>query len=82
LKELVDAKAAVIRAWSAAGRLAPVDPHHLIFSIWATTQHYADFASQIDALLKTGLDDEAFAEEAVRNIQRIILDGVRVRADD
>ena len=82
LKELVDAKAAVIRAWSAAGRLAPVDPHHLIFSIWATTQHYADFASQIDALLQTGLDDEAFAEEAVRNIQRIILDGVRVRADD
>lgn len=82
LKELVDAKAAVIRAWTAAGRLAPVDPHHLIFSIWATTQHYADFASQIDALLQTGLDDEAFAEEAVRNIQRIILDGVRVRSDD
>jgi TetR/AcrR family transcriptional regulator len=79
LKELVDAKAEVIRAWTAAGRLAPVDPHHLIFSIWATTQHYADFAVQIDALLNTGLDDEAFAEEAARNIQRIILDGVRVR---
>lgn len=79
LKELVDAKAQVIRGWTAAGKLAPIDPHHLIFSIWATTQHYADFASQIDALLNTGLDDERFVEEATRNVQRIILDGLRVR---
>ena len=47
LKALVDDKAAVIRGWSAAGRLAPVDPYHLIFSIWALTQHYADFDAQI-----------------------------------
>lgn len=80
LKELVDAKTAVIRGWEAAGKLAPVDPHHLIFAIWATTQHYADFAAQIDALLETGLDDEAFAEAAAANISRIILDGIRFRA--
>ncbi|WP_281355815.1 HTH-type transcriptional regulator RutR [Ancylobacter pratisalsi] len=79
LKELVDAKAEVIRAWVVEGRLSPVDPHHLIFAIWSTTQHYADFAVQIGALLNTGLDDSQFAEEAVRNIQRIILDGVRTR---
>lgn len=79
LKELVDAKAEVIRGWTAAGKLAPIDPYHLIFAIWATTQHYADFASQIDALLGTGLDDEAFVEEATRNVQRVILDGLRVR---
>ena len=47
LKALVDEKAAVIRAWSEAGHLAPVDPHHLIFSIWAATQHYADFDTQV-----------------------------------
>ena len=79
LKQLVDEKATMIRGWTAAGKLAPVDPHHLIFSIWATTQHYADFAVQIDALLNTGLDDERFAEEAATNIKRIILDGIRVR---
>lgn len=82
LKELVDAKAEVIRAWTAAGKLGPIDPHHLIFAIWATTQHYADFASQVDALLNTGLDDDRFVEEATRNVQRIILDGLRVRKDD
>jgi len=81
LRELVDDKADMIRAWTAAGKLAPVDPHHLIFSIWATTQHYADFAVQIDALLNTGLDDERFAEEAATNIKRIILDGIRTRPE-
>ena len=81
LKELVDAKTAMIRNWTAQGKLAPVDPHHLIFSIWATTQHYADFAVQIDAVLGTGLDDEEFADQAALNIQRIILDGIRTRPD-
>ena len=51
LKTLVDAKAEVIRGWAAAGRIAPVDPHHLIVSIWAATQHYADFDAQLDAIL-------------------------------
>jgi TetR/AcrR family transcriptional regulator len=82
LKQLVDAKAEVIRGWTAAGKLGPIDPYHLIFAIWATTQHYADFASQVDALLNTGLDDDRFVEEATRNVQRIILDGLRVRKDD
>lgn len=51
LRALVDEKAAVIRAWVAAGRIAPVDPHHLIVSVWAVTQHYADFDAQLDAVL-------------------------------
>ncbi|MFW5655769.1 MAG: TetR family transcriptional regulator C-terminal domain-containing protein [Roseicyclus sp.] len=51
LKPLVDEKAAVIRAWAEAGRIAPVDPHHLIFSVWALTQHYADFDVQVRAVL-------------------------------
>jgi TetR/AcrR family transcriptional regulator len=41
----------VIRGWIAAGRIAPVDPHHLIFSVWALTQHYADFDVQVRAVL-------------------------------
>ncbi len=51
LKELVDEKAALVAAWVRAGRIAPVDPHHLIFSIWATTQHYADFDVQVRGIL-------------------------------
>lgn len=81
LKELVDAKSAMIHDWIAAGRLAPVDPHHLIFAIWATTQHYADFAVQIDALLGTGLEDEAFARAAAENVSRLLIEGIRCRPD-
>jgi TetR/AcrR family transcriptional regulator len=65
LKALVDDKARVIRTWADAGRIAPVDPHHLMFSIWATTQHYADFDVQVQAVLGRGdagrfADAEAF----------------------
>jgi len=51
LRDLVDEKAAIIRAWANAGKIAEVDPHHLIFSIWAFTQHYADFDVQVRAVL-------------------------------
>ncbi|WP_428925437.1 TetR family transcriptional regulator C-terminal domain-containing protein [Marinibacterium sp. SX1] len=51
LKALVDDKAALIARWSAEGRIAPVHPQHLIFSIWSLTQHYADFDVQVRAVL-------------------------------
>ncbi len=51
LRALVNEKAAVIARWSEQGRLAKLDPHHLIFSIWATTQHYADFDVQVRGIL-------------------------------
>lgn len=56
LRALVDEKAALIAGWMAAGRLRSSDPHHLIFSIWALTQHYADFAPQVEAVLGPGRD--------------------------
>ena len=62
LRALVDDKAALIGAWMAAGRLAPSDPHHLIFSIWALTQHYADFDVQVRAVLGAGHDPYAEAQ--------------------
>jgi TetR/AcrR family transcriptional regulator len=61
LKRLVDEKAAVIGRWQAEGRIAPVPPHHLIFSIWALTQHYADFEVQVRAVLGEGHDPYAEA---------------------
>ena len=60
LKQLVDDKSAIIAGWVASGKLAPVDPHHLIFMIWASTQHYADFAAQVEAVTGKTLRDEAF----------------------
>jgi len=47
LRALVDEKAAVLQTWMDAGKIEPLDPYHLLFSIWAMTQHYADFEAQI-----------------------------------
>lgn len=60
LKTLVDEKSVVLRRWMAEGRIAPVSPTHLIFSIWALTQHYADFDVQVRAVL--GPDHDPFKE--------------------
>lgn len=79
LKELVEEKSAIIAGWVASGKLAPVDPHHLIFMIWASTQHYADFATQVEAVTGTTLQDEAFFQRTVENVQRMVTDGIRVR---
>jgi len=51
LKALVDDKAAVLTGWMDHGRIARVHPVHMIFSIWALTQHYADFDVQVRAVL-------------------------------
>lgn len=51
LKALVDQKAAVLTHWMDQGKIAHLHPHHLIFSIWALTQHYADFDVQVRAIL-------------------------------
>lgn len=74
LKDLVDEKAAVIAGWIAAGKLNPVDPHHLIFSIWATTQHYADFDVQVRAVLSGGKDH---FKEAERSLLALYIQGLR-----
>lgn len=73
LKTLVDDRAAVIRGWAAAGRIAPVDPHHLIFSIWALTQHYADFAAQI-SLIRPGTEPAEGADSFLSELYCRLLD--------
>lgn len=51
LRPMVLDKAAVVQRWIDAGRMAPVDPIHLFFTIWAATQTYADFDVQVCAVL-------------------------------
>ena len=76
LREIVVHKSAVIQGWMDAGRLARVDPEHLIFMIWATTQHYADFAVQVQALTGKTLADPVFFEQTVASVQAVMLRGV------
>ena len=76
LKELVDEKASVIRAWIAQGKIRRVDPHHLIFSIWATTQHYADFDAQVRMLMQLPPEADGHIDDAARFLEELYRKGL------
>jgi len=77
LRALVTEKAAVIQGWIDAGRLANVDPTHLIFAIWSTTQHYADFEVQVRAVTRS--TDDSHYDAALATLETLFLDGLKVR---
>ncbi|MEO1638971.1 MAG: TetR family transcriptional regulator C-terminal domain-containing protein [Pseudomonadota bacterium] len=72
LRELVDDTSVVIQGWVDAGKVKQVDPYHLVFSIWALTQHYADFDVQVRAILG---DQDPFegAEDYIETMIRRLL---------
>ena len=73
LRDLVAQKAAVLEDWMAEGRIARVGPVHLIFSIWALTQHYADFDVQVRAVLGPGHDPFAEAGDFLTTLYTRLL---------
>jgi len=80
LKLLVDDKARVIESWMNEGRIARTDPYHLIFSIWATTQHYADFDVQVRAVLGKDRGGEGRFEDAARYLEGLFMNGLVPKA--
>ncbi len=73
LKTLVDEKAVVLTRWMAEGRIARVNPVHLVFSIWSLTQHYADFDVQVRTVLGPGHDPYAEAGPFLEHLFRRML---------
>lgn len=78
LRKLVDEKAEVIRAWVKAGKISRCDPYHLIFSIWATTQHYADFDVQVRAVLGPTRSGDGRFEDAARFLEQLYMNGLQI----
>jgi TetR/AcrR family transcriptional regulator len=68
LHDLVAEKSAILTQWMQAGRITPLDPVHLIFSIWALTQHYADFDVQVRAVLGDSIDPYAGAHGFLKTL--------------
>lgn len=53
----------IINSWVKQGMVKPVSAEQLLFTLWASTQTHADFATQIELLLdKPKLDDEYFEQ--------------------
>jgi TetR/AcrR family transcriptional regulator len=74
-KVWLHSKVVVIEAWINEGLIDNVNPHHLLFLIWSSTQHYADFNVQVVAALdKNAMDDDDF-EGIVASLTHVILKG-------
>jgi TetR/AcrR family transcriptional regulator len=73
LKQWVDECEATINHWVAEHKIQAVNGKALLYMIWATTQHYADFDRQI-VLLNDGhvLSDQAFSEKKQQVIALIL----------
>jgi len=67
-----------IQGWIDQGLMAKVDPHHLLFSIWAATQTYADFDWQISTVTGKASLDEADYEAAAQTIIRLVIKGCEI----
>ena len=77
LRSWTETRIAVIRRWIDEGHIRPVDPRWLMYMIWATTQHYADFAHQIETLNQGPLSDAQWAD-ATETVCGIILRGIGI----
>ncbi|WP_431299578.1 TetR/AcrR family transcriptional regulator [Tabrizicola sp. BL-A-41-H6] len=76
LRDWTNGRIAVIQQWIDEGRMAPIDPRHLLYMLWASTQHYADFGHQIETLNHgQPLSDRQWTE-AKANLKAMILRGI------
>jgi len=73
LRPWVIDRAEIIRGWMDAGKISATDPVLLIFTIWATTQHYADFQVQVLSLLNRDAYDETVMDRVGDFISHTIL---------
>ncbi len=75
LREWTTGRAALIQGWIDQGKMDPIDPEHLLYMLWATTQHYADFGHQI-ATLNGGPMTEKQWKAAKDSVKTMILRGI------
>tara|TARA_R110002167_G_scaffold3108_2_gene14970 strand:+ start:4294 stop:4920 length:627 start_codon:yes stop_codon:yes gene_type:complete len=75
----LQSKVNVIETWIKQGLIDDVNPHHLLFLIWSSTQHYADFNVQVVAALdKEAMSDDDF-DAVVSSLAKIILKGCGIQ---
>ncbi len=76
LRDWTDGRIALVQRWIDEGKMAPIDPRHLLYMLWATTQHYADFGHQIETLNAGRPLSDAQWREATESVKQIILRGI------
>jgi len=81
LRKWVRDKTALFQHWIDKGEMNDVDPVHLIFLIWSTTQHYADFDNQILTVMNQADFEEEDCERVTAFLTDFILRGCGLKKD-
>lgn len=76
LRDWTTGRATLIQRWIDEGKMASVNPEHLLYMLWATTQHYADFGHQIETLNGGKPLTEAQWRAAKDSVKTMILRGI------
>lgn len=63
-KTWFDGRVAVINGWIERGKMPKIAAEYLLFNIWASTQHYADFGAQIRDLRGVKMKKKDYAQAA------------------
>ncbi|MBE1301686.1 MAG: TetR family transcriptional regulator [Alteromonadaceae bacterium] len=74
MSEWFESRVALINEWINLGKMQAVDPQVLLFHIWSSTQHYADFSAQITSLRGEAMTVEDY-DKASRYLATSILAG-------
>jgi TetR/AcrR family transcriptional regulator len=70
----MEGRVELINAWINVGKLRKLNPEYLLYSIWASTQHYADFSAQITRLRGKKMNKADF-EQATKEVVHLVLGG-------
>lgn len=76
LRNWTEGRIAVIQRWIDDGKMKPVNPRHLLYLLWATTQHYADFGHQIQTLNDGKPLTDRQWREAKASVRDMVLRGI------
>ena len=78
LRDWVERQGSVFRTWQRRGMMADLPPEHVFFTIWAMTQTYADFGTQVTAVLGVDRLGDRQYRDAVETVTAIVLRGLGV----
>lgn len=81
LKQWMTSRKRILRRWMREGRIKKMPPETILYMIWSTTQHYADFSCQIEALNNDQELSNKQWDEAKDTVTTIILGGIGINMD-
>jgi TetR/AcrR family transcriptional regulator len=79
LREQFEQTCSVFQAWQDKGWIDPINPEHLLFMLWSSTQAYADHGLQISILMGKKKLTKTDFDNGIKLVIQVILKGCGVK---